>query len=122
MQRVMVNQIRSSPSAVKSSVHQGTVFAALLLPICICDIDKNTGHSFMSSFADDTKVSMKIATEEENEKQHADINQLFDWATEDNIMINSDKFQVLRYGVNEEAYPLAAMGQMASTTTKCQKN
>ncbi|XP_069174318.1 uncharacterized protein [Procambarus clarkii] len=99
--RVTVSQERSSPSAVKSSVPQGTVLAPQVFIILISDIDKNASHSFMLSFAENTRISMKIATVEDTEKLQTDINKVFDWAT-DNNMFNGDKFQVLRYGVEEE--------------------
>ncbi|XP_069184905.1 uncharacterized protein [Procambarus clarkii] len=45
---------------------------------------------------------MKITSAEDIEKLQADINKVFDWASENNMMFNSDKFQVLRYGKNED--------------------
>ncbi|XP_069195353.1 uncharacterized protein [Procambarus clarkii] len=64
--------------------------------------DKRTSNSFVSSYADDTKISMKISSVKDTEKLQADINRVFDWATENNMIFNGDKLQVLRYGGNEE--------------------
>ncbi|XP_069187521.1 merozoite surface protein CMZ-8-like [Procambarus clarkii] len=55
--------------------------------------DKNTSHSFVSSFAGDAQIGMKISSVEDTEKLQADINTVFDWATENNMMFNGDKFQ-----------------------------
>lgn len=45
---------------------------------------------------------MKITSVEDIEKLQADINKVFNWTAENNMMFNSNKFQVLRYGQNED--------------------
>jgi len=43
-----------------SGVPQGTVLAAILVIIMILDIYENVKRSIVRSFADDTRVSLKI--------------------------------------------------------------
>ena len=101
IQAVVVNQTKSSNSTVISSVPQGTVLAPLLFLILISDINTNTAHSSVSSFADDTKISMNITSPEDTENLQADINEIFQWANNNNMSFNEDKFQLMRYGNND---------------------
>ena len=98
VQAVVVNQAKSNNSTVISSVPQGTVLAPLLFLVLLSDIDTNTTHSFVSSFADDTKISMKVTSSEDTENLQSDINKIFEWANNNNMSFNEDKFQLLRYG------------------------
>ena len=59
-QTVMVNGFLSNPVHVKSGVPQGSVLGPLLFLILISDIDKEILHSFLSSFADDTRVGKPV--------------------------------------------------------------
>ena len=91
-QAVVVNHTKSSNSIVKSSVPQGTVLAPLLFLILISDIDNNTRHSVVTSFADDTKISTKISTVEDTENLQSDLNEIFRWAKDNNMQFNEEKF------------------------------
>merc|ERR1712243_300095 len=70
--RVVANGEISEEQDVISGVPQGTVLASILLIIMIYDIDKEVMHSIMRLFADDTKMSAKIKTEEDIEKLRQD--------------------------------------------------
>ena len=72
-QRVVVHNSKSTPSKVKSSVPQGTVLAPLLFLILISDIDNDVAHS-----------------------------QVFNWAEENSMDFNEEKFQLFRYGANKD--------------------
>ena len=97
-QTVVVQGAKSKISRVTSSVPQGTVLAPLLFNILISDIDKNVKHSTVLSFADDTKITKIIDEEDDVDKLQEDIQQLFKWAEENNMVFNENKFQLLRYG------------------------
>ena len=56
-QSVLVNGTRSTPSQVLSGVPQGSVIGPLLFLVFIGDIDEFVKNSFLSSFADDTRVA-----------------------------------------------------------------
>ena len=62
-QKVVVNGKLSSPHQVISGVPQGSVLGPLLFLILIGDIDENTMHSLISSFADDTRATKGLKEE-----------------------------------------------------------
>ena len=64
-QTVVVNGVKSSPKPVLSGVPQGSVIGPLLFLILIGDIDKEVATSFISSFADDTRIGHEISSEED---------------------------------------------------------
>jgi hypothetical protein len=79
-QQTVLNNIKSSPSAVTSGVPQGTVLGPLLFLIYINDI--TTGiSSNIRLFADDCVVYRQADTQEESDILQSDLNTLADWAT-----------------------------------------
>ena len=62
--RVVANGEMSEEQEVKSGVPQGTVLTAILFIIIINDIDEEIMRCIVSCFADDTRNSMKIKTED----------------------------------------------------------
>ena len=56
-QSVVVNGKVSSPRDVISGVPQGSVLGPLIFLILISDIDDEILHSFIASFADDTRAT-----------------------------------------------------------------
>ena len=71
----------------------------VLFLILINDIDKNI-DSFTSLFADDTRVLKAIKDEEDVEKLQADLDKLYEWQENNNMLFNGKKFEMLRYGTN----------------------
>ena len=55
-QSVVVNGTKSPAADVLSGVPQGSVIGPILFLILIGDIDQDVAHSFISSFADDTRI------------------------------------------------------------------
>ena len=53
-------------------------------------------------FVDDTKIKDIIIEEENIEKLQANLDKLFDWEEENNMKFNGAKFQLIRYGPNED--------------------
>ena len=100
-QFVLVNGSISEVSWVKSGVPQGTVLGPILFLILINDIDKDVS-SKVSLFADDTRVMGPINTEQDVEDLQADLNRIYDWQQQNNMLFNGKKFELLRYGSNEE--------------------
>ena len=91
----------SRQSNVISGIPQGTVLGPILFLIFICDIDKNI-DSIASMFADDTRVLGKIRTQEDVENLQLDLNKIYSWAENNNMLFNNKKFELLRYGNNED--------------------
>ena len=99
-QSVVVNNRRSSPQTVISGVPQGSVLGPLIFLVLLGDIDKEVSHSFISSFADDTRIGKEIDSQADMLKLQEDLNRVYEWAVTSNMQFNSDKFERLSYQAN----------------------
>ena len=99
-QKVLVNGKLSSPHKVISGVPQGSVIGPLLFLVLINDIDKDTCHSTISSFADDTRAMAGLKSELDAFDLQNDLFRIYGWSQENNMCFNSIKFELLRYGRN----------------------
>ena len=64
----------------------------------ISDIDEEVKDSIVRSFADDTRVSKEIKNEDDQRKMQADLDVIYEWATNNKMKFNSDKFEKISYG------------------------
>ena len=96
---IIVNGEISKPSDVKSGVPQGTVLGPILFLILINAID-NGVSSKVSLFADDTRVMGPVKSEEDVENLQKDLDKIYEWQSKNNMLFNSKKFEILRYGSN----------------------
>ena len=94
-QTVMVNGCKSNPEPMKSGVPQGSVLGPLLFLVLISDIDKSIVSSFLSSFADDTRIGHCIEGDMDKAALQADLQKVYEWAASNNMQFNSDKFEML---------------------------
>jgi hypothetical protein len=101
-QIIIANGAKSSESKVISGVPQGTVLGPLLFLIMINDIDDNVINSSVKVFADDTRITKAVKTEEEAALLQEDLETLYTWAIDNNMAFNGSKFEVLRFGKNQE--------------------
>ena len=101
-QCVVVNGEKSDPAPVISGVPQGSVIGPLLFLILISDIDEGIYNSFLSSFADDTRIGNGIASQQDAQNLQDDLTSVYNWAKRNNMLFNSKKFELLRYGNNSE--------------------
>ena len=62
------------------------------------DIDDDICHSFLSSFADDTRLSKAVKGVTDVTKLQQDLNSIYEWAEQCNMQFNDSKFELLRYG------------------------
>ena len=85
---------------VPSSVPQGTVLGPILFIILLSDINKDIS-SVVSSFADDTRVLRSISSRENCCELQTDLNTIYNWQSNNNMLFNEDKFELLRYGRNK---------------------
>ena len=97
LQSVVVNGQKSAPTQVISGVPQGSVLGPLLFLVLIADIDKEVASSFISSFADDTRVGHAVANNQDIQKLQDDLKAVYRWADNNNMEFNSDKFDHLHY-------------------------
>ena len=100
-QHILVNGTMSKPSDVKSGVPQGTVLGPILFLILINDIDKDVSSS-VSLFADDTRVMRQVQQEEDVEDLQKDLDKIYNWQKENNMIFNGKKFEMMRYGKNSD--------------------
>ena len=99
-QAVSVEGSLSTEGPVLSGVPQGSSLGPLLFLIHISDIDAGTEFAYISSFADDTRLFMPIFGAGDNVKLQSDLNKIYNWANENNMSFNSDKFELLRYRID----------------------
>ena len=95
--KVVANGEMSEEQVVLSGVPQGTVLAAILF-IIISDIDGKIRNSKVGSFADDTKISKKIKSEEDKAALQEDLEEVYKWAEENVMKFNENKFQQISHG------------------------
>ena len=119
--QVIVDGCASNPKPVLSGVPQGSVLGPLLFLILIGDIDANITESFISSFADDTRAGNGISSIEDIKRLQADLTVIYDWARRNNMELNGDKFEHLRYLPNRAASERDLPLYMSSTDTVIEK-
>ena len=100
-QFILSNGVKSSRSEVKSGVLQGTVLGPIIFLILINDINRDV-LSDVSLFADDTRIMKPVKTSHDVESLQQDLERLYCWQEENNMKFNGKKFEVLRYGSNED--------------------
>ena len=100
-QCVVVDGAESIFSEVVSGVPQGTVLGPLLFLLHIGGMDHQLTHSTLSSFADDTRIMKAVNTENDIDNLQSDLDRVYLWMAENNMKLNGDKFQHMRYGKEE---------------------
>ena len=97
LQTVTVEGRKSQPQPVISGVPQGSVLGPLLFLVLLGNIDENAAHTFVSSFADDTRVGMPISSSADPALLQQDLRAIYDWSKQTNMEFNSEKFELLSY-------------------------
>ncbi|CAL4096271.1 unnamed protein product, partial [Meganyctiphanes norvegica] len=78
--KVVANGEMSEMQDVLSGVPQGTVLAAILFIMMIANIDEEVERSIVRCFADDTRSSIKIKTEDDKKALQKDLESIYKWA------------------------------------------
>ena len=97
IQRVVINDSYSEWSEVVSGVPQGSVLGPLLFNLFINHIELGI-KSTISVFADDTKLCRGIQSLQDVSDLQADLNLLYDWASNWHMKFNVDKCKVMHLG------------------------
>ena len=100
-QHIVVQNQLSKSSSVISGIPQGTVLGPVLALIFLSDLDNNI-ENIASMFADDTRIIANVEDEEDVENLQGDLDTVYKWADMNNMQFNCGKFELLRYGKNEE--------------------
>ena len=101
-QSVIVNGVISDPQPVISGVPQGSVLGPIIFLILLGDIDDEIVNSIVKSFADDTRTTKSVKSTEDTILLQNDLNLIYKWTKQNNMLLNYIKFELLRYGKNEE--------------------
>jgi ribonucleases P/MRP protein subunit RPP40 len=80
-------------------VPQGSVLGSLLLLIYINDLDGNI-ISQLNNCADDTKICRGSNNEIEVETLQKDLNKIYQWSIDWQMLFNMDKFVIIHAGKN----------------------
>ena len=130
-QRVVLDNCTSDIIDVLSGVPQGSIFGPLLFVLFINDIFHNIDkNSLIGLYADDTKLSRKIATSADCDILQHDIDTLKKWCINNKMKFNSDKCKVLTVTKSEPIfinelpfckYPYT-LGQNILDYTSCERD
>ena len=92
---------------VLSGVPQGTVLGPILFLIHIKNISSTLSEgTFSSSFADDTRIWRGMKTSEDCAVLQTDLESVYSWADNINMMFNSSKFEWVRYAAGSVPPPV----------------
>ena len=100
-QYIIVNGTKSNVSKVISGIPQGTVLGPILFLIYISDIGENV-EAKLKIYVDDTKAKKTINNEDDVESLQKDLDAMYTWAENNNMKFNGTRFQIMRYGTNQE--------------------
>ena len=102
-QAVAVDGRLSGLSPVISGVPQGTVLGPILFLLHIsCIAREVSAGSKVSSYVDDTRVTRSIVTPGDSSALQDDLNAIYRWALDVNMVFNGDKFEMLRFWPNSD--------------------
>ena len=99
-QKVVVDGSTSKDTDVTSGVPEGTVLGPILFLIYISDIGENIKSS-KKVYVDDTKLIKAVKNEDDVQELQDELDKLYKWAEDNNMKFNGKKFQVVRYGKDE---------------------
>ena len=99
-QTVVINGKKSNPAPVVSGVPQGTVLGPILFLLYINDLNTCVEHSFLSSFADDTRIMKEIRKVTDVDCLQADLNASVQWSKHNNMKLHTSKFEYLCHVTN----------------------
>ena len=93
-QQVTVLGSTSSSLPVTSGVPQGSILGPILFLLYVNDLPDAVSSSTIATFADDTKLFKRIASNTDSNKLQEDLNTLEQWSTSSNLAFNPTKCKV----------------------------
>ena len=99
-QCVAIKGTTSSEAQVR--IGQGSVLGPLLFLLHISDINYGIADSTVSCFPDDARNLLGIKDEEKTQMIQNDLHKLYKWAATNNMKLNANKLELLRYGKSQE--------------------
>ena len=103
-QQVRVGQKLSTKTWVRSGVPQGSVLGPLFFLLFISnlgdELDENKEN--LLKYVDDAKFFGATVTNDDIENYQSNLNTIYDWANENDMVWNTVKFQLLRMGPNKD--------------------
>ena len=93
-QQVTVFGSTSSSLPVTSGVPQGSILGPILFLLYVNDLPDAVCSSTIATFADDTKLFKRIASNTDSNKLQEDLNNLEQWTTSSNLAFNPTKCKV----------------------------
>ena len=98
---ITIDGFSSEEDVVTSGVPQGTVLGPILFLIYLNDINSSIKHGCtLRSFADDSRLFKPISTYQDASHLKLDLQNIITWATENNMLLHQDKFEVLQYSTS----------------------
>ena len=94
-QSVVLNGKHSIISKILSGVPQGTVLGPILFILFINDLQGCVKHSKVSFFADDTRISKQISSEQDVPLLQQDLDNVIQWSKRNNMKLHEDKFELM---------------------------
>jgi hypothetical protein len=122
LQSVLVNGVQSKTTTVKSGVPQGSVLGPILFLILLGDIDQEVLYSLVSSFADDSRITKGVSCQADVDNLQRDLESIYNWTNENNMALNDDKFECLRYGPDKELKQQSSYQSNAGTDIEVKEN
>ena len=102
VQHVIANNVKSVATEVTSGVTQGTVIGPLLFLLLIDSISDINISGVIRLFADNTRATKLIKTEEDMETFQNYLEELYKWQKDNNMIFYGNKFDILQYEALQE--------------------
>lgn len=113
--------ISSDWKFVKTGVPQGSILGPILFLLYINDLPKVVKH-LVNLFADDNSLVIRAETNEELETEISmSIETLNDWYTSNNLKLNIDKTNLLKFSLRKEPPLVVNLNNESLTSTDCTK-
>ncbi len=100
-QAVVVDGHLSFLALIISGVPQGTVLGPILFLIFINDIEQCISAATIRCFADDTRDSISVKTEQDVAKLQNDLENVMLWSDRNNMALHKDKFEYICHRYNK---------------------